>query len=80
MIATVITSNFMAPIHLTIFVAAFAAMPCILYQIWSFIAPGLYKKFTTPVLLSSIFSFYTGVAFAYLLEYVSVSNLLNDEV
>lgn len=44
MIATDITSNFMAPIRLSIFVAAFMAMPYILYQIWSFVAPGLYKK------------------------------------
>ncbi len=68
MIATDITSNFMAPIRLTIFVAAFVVMPYILYQIWSFIAPGLYKKekkVTIPVLISSIFLFYTGVAFAY---------------
>ena len=43
MIATDITSNFMAPIRLTVFVAAFFAMPYILYQIWSFVAPGLYK-------------------------------------
>lgn len=68
MIATDITSNFMAPIRLTIFAAAFVVMPYILYQIWSFIAPGLYKKekkITIPVLISSIFLFYTGVAFAY---------------
>lgn len=68
MIATDITSNFMAPIRLTIFVAAFFAMPYILYQIWSFIAPGLYKKekkVAIPVLLSSIMLFYAGVAFAY---------------
>ena len=68
MIATDITSNFMAPIRLTIFVAAFVVMPYILYQIWSFIASGLYKKekkIAIPVLFSSIFLFYTGVAFAY---------------
>ena len=68
MIATDITSNFMAPIRLTLFVAAFVAMPYILYQIWSFVAPGLYKKekrVAIPVLLSSILLFYTGVAFAY---------------
>jgi len=68
MIATDITSNFMAPIRLTIFVAAFFAMPYILYQIWSFVAPGLYKKekkVAIPVLLSSIILFYAGVAFAY---------------
>lgn len=68
MIATDITSNFMAPIRLTVFVAAFFAMPYILYQIWSFVAPGLYKKekkVAIPVLLSSILLFYAGVAFAY---------------
>ena len=68
MIATDITSNFMAPIRLTLFVAAFVSMPFILYQIWSFVAPGLYKKekkVAIPVLVSSIFLFYTGVAFSY---------------
>ncbi len=68
MIATDITSNFMAPIRLTIFVAAFVAMPYILYQVWSFVAPGLYKKekkVTIPILLSSILLFYAGVSFAY---------------
>ncbi len=68
MIATDITSNFMAPIRLTIFVAAFVAMPYILYQVWSFVAPGLYKKekkVAIPILLSSILLFYAGVSFAY---------------
>ncbi|GAA0322651.1 twin-arginine translocase subunit TatC [Psychrobacter aestuarii] len=68
MIATDITSNFMAPIRLTVFVAAFIAMPYILYQIWSFIAPGLYRKekrIAIPVLVSSIVLFYAGVSFAY---------------
>ena len=66
MIATDITSNFMAPIRLAVVVAAF--LPYILYQIWSFVAPGLYKKekkIAIPVLLSSIFLFYAGVAFSY---------------
>lgn len=68
MIATDITSNFMAPIRLTVFVAAFVAMPYILYQIWSFVAPGLYKKekkIAIPIVTSSIFLFYAGVAFSY---------------
>ena len=75
MIATDITSNFMAPIRLTVFVAAFLAMPYILYQIWSFVASGLYKKekkVAIPLLLSSIFLFYTGVAFAYFVVLKSV--------
>lgn len=44
MIATDVTSPFMAPIKLTMFVALFVAMPYVLHQIWQFIAPGLYKK------------------------------------
>ena len=77
MIATDITSNFMAPIRLTIFVAAFFAMPYILYQIWSFVAPGLYKKekkVAIPVLMSSIFLFYAGVAFSYFILFFRIRN------
>lgn len=68
MIATDVTTPFMAPLRLTLFVAAFIAMPYILYQIWAFVAPGLYKKekkIAIPILLASILLFYTGVAFAY---------------
>lgn len=68
MIAIDPVANFMAPIRLTLLVAAFVAMPFILYQIWSFVAPGLYKhekRIAVPILLSSILLFYTGVAFAY---------------
>lgn len=68
MIAIDPVANFMAPIRLTLLTAAFLAMPVILYQIWSFIAPGLYKhekRIAVPILLSSIVLFYTGVAFAY---------------
>ncbi|WP_227672927.1 twin-arginine translocase subunit TatC [Psychrobacter lutiphocae] len=68
MIAIDPVANFMAPIRLTLLTAAFIAMPFILYQIWSFIAPGLYKhekRIAVPILLSSIVLFYTGVAFAY---------------
>lgn len=68
MIATDVTTPFMAPLRLTLFVAAFIAMPYILYQIWAFVAPGLYKKekkIAIPILLASILLFYAGVAFAY---------------
>ncbi|WP_413772381.1 twin-arginine translocase subunit TatC [Psychrobacter sp. FDAARGOS_221] len=68
MIAIDPVANFMAPIRLTLLTSAFIAMPFILYQIWSFIAPGLYKhekRIAVPILLSSIVLFYTGVAFAY---------------
>jgi sec-independent protein translocase protein TatC len=68
MIATAVASPLLTPFKLTFFVALFGAMPIILYQIWAFVAPGLYKKekhFAFPLLASSIVLFYAGVAFAY---------------
>ncbi|HEX9877605.1 MAG TPA: twin-arginine translocase subunit TatC [Gammaproteobacteria bacterium] len=68
MIATQVASPFLTPFKMTFFVALFLAMPVVLYQIWRFVAPGLYrteKRFAFPLLLSSIVLFYAGVAFAY---------------
>lgn len=68
MIATEVASPLLTPFKLTFFVALFIAMPVILYQVWAFVAPGLYKKekrFAFPLLFSSIVLFYAGVAFAY---------------
>lgn len=68
MIATDVTSPFFAPFKLTMMVSIFAAMPFILHQIWGFISPGLYKhekRIAIPLLISSIFLFYSGIAFAY---------------
>ncbi|MBV0934445.1 twin-arginine translocase subunit TatC [Marinobacterium weihaiense] len=68
MIATDVTSPFFAPFKLTLVAAAFLAMPFLLHQAWSFISPGLYsheKRLAIPLLASSIFLFYLGVAFAY---------------
>ena len=68
MIATGVPSPLLAPFKLTFYVAMFISMPIILYQIWAFVAPGLYrkeKKFAIPLLGSSIMLFYLGVAFAY---------------
>jgi len=68
MIATQVASPLLTPFKLTFFVAFFIAMPVVLYQVWSFVAPGLYKKerrFAVPLLASSIILFYMGIAFAY---------------
>jgi sec-independent protein translocase protein TatC len=68
LIATGIASPFLTPFKTTLFVALFIAMPVVLYQIWRFVAPGLYRKekrFAVPLLVSSILLFYAGVAFAY---------------
>lgn len=68
MIATDVTSTFFAPFKLTLVASLLIAMPYLLYQIWSFIAPGLYrheKIFAIPLFASSIVLFYLGMAFAY---------------
>ena len=68
LIATGVISPFMTPFKLSFFVALFAAMPYVIYQIWAFVAPGLYKRekrFAVPLLLSSVVLFYVGVLFAY---------------
>lgn len=68
MIATEVASPFFAPFKLTLMVALFLAIPYILFQVWSFIAPALYdneKRLAMPLLFSSILLFYAGVAFAY---------------
>jgi sec-independent protein translocase protein TatC len=68
LIATAVMSPFTTPFKLSLFVAVFIAMPFIIYQLWAFVAPGLYrheKRFAVPLLLSSIVLFYVGVVFAY---------------
>jgi sec-independent protein translocase protein TatC len=68
MIATQVASPFLTPFKTSLFVALFIAMPVVLYQLWAFVAPGLYrreKKFAIPLVVSSILLFYCGVAFAY---------------
>jgi sec-independent protein translocase protein TatC len=68
LIATSVISPFMTPFKLAFFVALFTAMPVVLYQVWAFVAPGLYrheKRFALPLLVSSIILFYVGIAFAY---------------
>ena len=67
MIAIDPTSPFFAPFKLTFFVSFLIAAPYVLYQLWSFIAPGLYKNEKTvaiPLFVSSVLLFYGGIAFA----------------
>ena len=77
MIATQVASPLLTPFKLTFFVALFIAMPIVLYQIWAFVAPGLYKKekrFAMPLLGSSIVLFYMGIAFAYFVVFPLMFN------
>ncbi|QWA11488.1 Sec-independent protein translocase subunit TatC [Sodalis ligni] len=72
MIATDVASPFFTPIKLTIIVSVFASAPLLLYQVWAFIAPALYKherRLVMPLLFSSTFLFYAGMAFAYFIVF-----------
>ena len=72
-----VTSPVLTPLKLTFFVGLIAAAPVVLYQVWAFVAPGLYlkeKRFAIPLLASSILLFYAGVAFAYLVVFPLIFN------
>ncbi len=68
MLATKVLSPFLTPLKLAFVAALMLAMPYLLYQLWGFVAPGLYqheRRLAFPMLASSIFLFYLGAAFAY---------------
>ena len=72
MIATDVASPFLTPFKLTLYAALFISVPYILFQIWSFIAPALYRKekrVAVPIFISSIVLFYAGTAFAYFIVF-----------
>ncbi|WP_295583409.1 twin-arginine translocase subunit TatC [uncultured Lamprocystis sp.] len=72
MIATQVISPFLTPFKLALVAAVFLAMPYLLYQLWAFIAPGLYrheKRLAVPLLASSVVLFYLGMVFAYFLVF-----------
>lgn len=68
LIATNVVSPFMVPVKVTMLAALMMALPVVLYQVWAFVAPGLYaneKKLVLPLVVSSTVLFYAGVAFCY---------------
>ena len=72
MIATEVASPFLTPFKLTLVASIFLVIPYVLYQAWSFIAPGMYrheKRLAIPLLVSSVMLFYAGAAFAYFLVF-----------
>jgi sec-independent protein translocase protein TatC len=72
MIAIDVASPFLTPFKLVLMLSVFLAMPVILHQCWSFVAPGLYaneKRIAGPLLVSSILLFYAGVSFAYFIVF-----------
>jgi sec-independent protein translocase protein TatC len=68
LIATNVISPFVVPLKITLLAAFLVALPVVLYQLWSFVAPGLYsheKKLVLPLVVSSTLLFFVGVAFSY---------------
>ena len=68
MIATDVTTPFFVPLKVAMMTAFLIALPYILYQLWRFVAPGLYmneKRWIVPLLVSSVLLFFCGMAFAY---------------
>ncbi len=80
MIAVQVASTFFIPLKLAGFTALFLAIPFLLYQLWAFIAPGLYqheRKMVVPLVLSSTVLFYLGAAFAYFAVFPVVFGFLS---
>ncbi|SIT69965.1 sec-independent protein translocase protein TatC [Ectothiorhodosinus mongolicus] len=72
MIAIEVAAPFLIPFKLVLMLAIVIAVPYLLYQIWAFIAPGLYrheKRLAVPLLISSTLLFYIGMAFAYFIVF-----------
>jgi sec-independent protein translocase protein TatC len=72
MIATSVISPFMVPLQVMLMTAFMIALPVVLYQVWAFVAPGLYgheKKLVLPLVFSSTVLFFVGVAFCYFLVF-----------
>ena len=68
LIATNVISPFLVPLKITLMAAFLVALPVVLYQVWAFVAPGLYtheKKLVLPLVVSSTLLFFLGVAFCY---------------
>jgi len=75
LIATSVVAPFMTPFKLALLAAIFFAMPVILYQVWAFVAPGLYRherRFALPLFVSSVILFYAGAVFAYFVVFPAI--------
>ena len=79
MIAIDVASPFLTPFKLTLLIALMVAIPIVLYQLWAFVAPALFKhekRLARPLLLSSVLLFYAGCAFAYFVVFPLVFGFL----
>ncbi|QYF95347.1 twin-arginine translocase subunit TatC [Massilia sp. PAMC28688] len=81
MIATGVISPFLVPMKVTLVLAIILALPWVFYQMWAFIAPGLYaheKRLVLPLVLSSSALFMAGVAFCYFLVFGRVFKFIGE--
>ena len=81
MIATGVITPFLIPVKVTMLVAFIIALPWVLYQMWAFVAPGLYtheKKLIAPLVISSSVLFIAGVAFCYFLVFGVIFHFINN--
>lgn len=81
MIATEVASPFLTPLKFTLAAAVTLTIPFLLYQVWAFVAPGLYKhekRMVVPLVVSSALLFYAGMAFAYFVVFPTVFKVFVD--
>lgn len=81
MIATSVISPFMVPLKILLMAAFLVALPVVLYQLWAFVAPGLYsheKRLMLPLVVSSTLLFFVGVAFCYFLVFGQVFSFIQS--
>lgn len=81
MIATGVISPFLVPMKVTLVIAIILALPWVFYQLWAFIAPGLYaheKRLVMPLVVSSSLLFMSGVAFCYFVVFGRVFKFIGD--
>jgi sec-independent protein translocase protein TatC len=81
MIATGVISPFLVPMKVTLVIAIIVALPWVFYQLWAFIAPGLYaheKRLVMPLVVSSSLLFMSGVAFCYFVVFGRVFKFIGD--
>ncbi|CUI06112.1 twin-arginine translocase subunit TatC [Massilia sp. P8910] len=81
MIATGVISPFLVPMKVTLVLSLILALPWVFYQVWAFVAPGLYqheKRLVLPLVVSSSFLFMSGVAFCYFFVFGRVFKFISD--
>lgn len=79
MIATGVITPFMVPVKVTLMAAFIMALPIVLYQVWAFVAPGLYKheqRLALPLIISSTLLFIAGMAFCYFFVFRTVFHFI----